>query len=185
MQDIADVLGIRKPSLYRHFDGKDELYGAVLEHILVPYAQAIDEVLEGAEPGSTGKGLPAKMIRMLHDEPRAARLLLQELIQVDRPLHPRVDEWLQLLFAKADHIFSLATRQVGRSAAEERLILLTSFNVVLGFIMAEPLLPASDTDREQLLAMESKILETVLVALHGTPAGLASSGQATEGAALT
>lgn len=179
------MLGIRKPSLYRHFDGKDELYGAVLEHILVPYARAIDEVLDDAEPSSAGKGLPAKMIQMLHDEPRAARLLLQELIQVDRPLHPRVDEWLHILFAKADRIFSLATRHVGRSPEEERLILLTSFNVVLGFIMAEPLLPATDIARDELLRLESNIVETVLAALHATSAGVVSSGRSTDDAAVT
>ncbi len=181
MQDIADALGIRKPSLYKHFDGKDELYGAVLERILVPYAQAIDGALESTEPDLAGMELPTTTIRALHEEPRAARLLLQELVQVDRPLHPRIDEWLGLLFGKADDLLALTPHQVDRSALEERLILLASVSVVLGFIMTEPLLPSGPVARDELLAFESKIVATLLVSLRGTPPSIAAAQERAQG----
>ena len=181
MQDIADALNIRKPSLYKHFDSKDELYGAVLEHVFVPYAQAMDEALGSAEPDLAGMEVQTTTIRVLHDEPRAARLLLQELVQVDRPLHPRVNEWLQLLFDKADNLLALAPHQVGRSALEERLILLASVSVALGFVMTEPLLPSGPVDRDELLALETKILATLLISLRGTPPGIPAAQESAKG----
>ncbi len=45
MQDIADALGVRKPSLYKHVPSKDALYADVLDTVLTPFSEALDDAL--------------------------------------------------------------------------------------------------------------------------------------------
>ena len=163
MQDIADAVGIRKPSLYKFFSSKDDLYGAVLESTLAPLAAAIDDALGG---GSTsGAGLTATSLRLLHENPQVSRLLMQELVQNERPLHPHLDSWLNLLFDKADEVFALQL-QPSLDPAERRLNLLTQLNVVLGFALVEPLLPGEHT-KDELIKLEHSVLTKVVAALYG------------------
>jgi AcrR family transcriptional regulator len=167
MQDVADALGIRKPSLYKHFAGKDALYGAVLERALAPFATAIDAELLGTDAARGLDALPKTSLRMLHDNPNAALLLLQELVRVDHELHPFLAEWLDILFAKADAAFASAAEDVAPWSVEARLALLTVLNVVLGFFVTERLLPAHDMSREDLVSLETAILAAVLSTLRG------------------
>ena len=52
MDDIAKAVGIRKASLYAHFDGKERIFSAVFEDILKEYVCAID-ALTTAQAGVT------------------------------------------------------------------------------------------------------------------------------------
>ena len=42
MEDIARAVGIRKASLYAHFEGKERIFLAIFEDILEEYARTID-----------------------------------------------------------------------------------------------------------------------------------------------
>lgn len=44
MDDIARAVGIRKASLYSHFDGKESIFAAIFEDILDEYAHTIDRL---------------------------------------------------------------------------------------------------------------------------------------------
>ncbi len=166
MQDIADALGIRKPSLYKHFTSKDELYSAVLQQALKPFSAAIDQVLQAEGPGQNPRALSATSLRILDDNPDVSHLLLQELIQLDRPIHPELGQWLELLFAQADGVVALEGR-ADLGPVERRLLLLTQLNVVLGFAVAKRLLPGN-VDSEDRFGLERDILEKVVAALYGT-----------------
>ena len=86
-------------------------------------------------------------------------------MQADRPLHPHLDSWLNLLFAKADEVFALQL-QPSADPAERRLNLLTQLNVVLGFALVAPLLPGEHTKAE-LIKLEHSVLTKVIAALYG------------------
>ncbi len=165
MQDIADALGIRKPSLYKHFASKDDLYSAVLQQALIPFSAAIDDVLNSKSPGQNPRALSATSLRILGDNPDVSHLLLQELIQLDRPIHPDLDHWLDLLFSQADSVVALEGG-ADFGPLERRLILLTQLNVVLGFAVAKRLLP-QNIDSEELFTLERDILQNVVAALYG------------------
>ncbi|MDP5274826.1 TetR/AcrR family transcriptional regulator [Chengkuizengella axinellae] len=44
MEDIAKAVGIKKASLYSHFSGKEDIFSAVFNHILIDYSTFINEL---------------------------------------------------------------------------------------------------------------------------------------------
>ena len=44
--DISDGVGIRSPSLYKHFENKEEMFIAVLERLLDPYFEILHRILD-------------------------------------------------------------------------------------------------------------------------------------------
>jgi AcrR family transcriptional regulator len=58
--DVADAAGIRRPLLYHYFDGKEDLYVAVLEHA---WAQLASQM--AVEPGSGTGVMPSNMLTYL------------------------------------------------------------------------------------------------------------------------
>ena len=60
MQDIADATGIRKASVYAHFQGKESIFFAVFEDILAEYVRVIGEITTA----ELGESAPAQLERM-------------------------------------------------------------------------------------------------------------------------
>lgn len=55
MDDIARAVGIRKASLYAHFNGKESLFRAVFGDILAEYACVIDSLAASAQEDATAR----------------------------------------------------------------------------------------------------------------------------------
>ena len=55
MDDIAKAVGIRKASLYAHFDGKEHIFSAIFDDILVEYTRVIDELTARSEEDATAR----------------------------------------------------------------------------------------------------------------------------------
>ncbi|MHB8126260.1 MAG: TetR/AcrR family transcriptional regulator [Desulfitobacteriaceae bacterium] len=49
MNDIAKLVGIKTPSLYAHFSGKDELFFSVYEDLANKYVDLMDQIMNTAE----------------------------------------------------------------------------------------------------------------------------------------
>jgi TetR/AcrR family transcriptional regulator len=50
MREMAERLGIKKPSLYHHFRNKEEIYNTIIIDI---YSQVLDKVISSLEQGET------------------------------------------------------------------------------------------------------------------------------------
>ena len=109
LQDIADAVGLRKPSLLYHFPSKDDLRRAVLESLLLRWNDVLPRLLVAATSpdGDDARTSPKDSQRIAADQftalidetigffagdPDRARLLLRE--GLDRPA-----EFRQLLVA--------------------------------------------------------------------------------------
>jgi Transcriptional regulator len=49
MNDIAKLVGIKTPSLYSHFSGKEELFFSVYEDLANEYVSLMDQIMNNAE----------------------------------------------------------------------------------------------------------------------------------------
>jgi AcrR family transcriptional regulator len=84
LQDIADAVGIRKPSLLYHFPSKDALRHGVLEQMVTHWKDVLPRVLLAATSGEGQfEGVLGAMLEFFDASPDRARLLMREVL--DRP----------------------------------------------------------------------------------------------------
>ncbi len=84
LQDIADAVGIRKPSLLYHFPSKAALRLSVLDQVLDRWNDVLPRLLMAAAAGERRfDGVIREVVGFFTDDPDRARLLLRELL--DRP----------------------------------------------------------------------------------------------------
>lgn len=84
LKEIADKVGIRKPSLLYHFRSKDDLRRAVLEQMLHHWNDVLPRLLTAAASGrGQFDGVVDEMVAFFAADPDRARLLVRELL--DRP----------------------------------------------------------------------------------------------------
>lgn len=55
MDDIAKAVGIRKASLYAHFEGKERIFSAIFEDILAEYTHTIGELTAFSEEDAAAR----------------------------------------------------------------------------------------------------------------------------------
>jgi AcrR family transcriptional regulator len=84
LQEIAEAVGIRKPSLLYHFASKDELRQAVLDDVLARWKDTLPQVLLAATAGQAQfDAITRELLSFFSQDPDRARLLLREAL--DRP----------------------------------------------------------------------------------------------------
>lgn len=88
VQELADAVGIRKPSLLYHFESKDALRQAVLDDVLAHWNDVIPTILFKAAHDQQFEALMEAITSFFVEDADRARLLLREAI--DRPDDLRV-----------------------------------------------------------------------------------------------
>ena len=84
LQEIADAVGIRKPSLLYHFESKDALREAVLDDVLSRWKETLPRVLLAATAGEAQfDAITREILTFFAEDPDRARLLVRE--GLDRP----------------------------------------------------------------------------------------------------
>ena len=102
LQDIADAVGIRKPSLLYHFPSKGDLRRAVLDSLLSRWNRILPAVLKAATSGvDQFDNVVTEVVSFFAADRDRARLLLRELL--DRPAEVRqllettVTPWIEVV----------------------------------------------------------------------------------------
>ena len=84
LQDIADAVGIRKPSLLYHVESKDALRRRVLEQMLSHWNEVLPRLLRAAASGPDQfDATVSETLAFFTADPDRARLLVREVL--DRP----------------------------------------------------------------------------------------------------
>lgn len=83
VQEVAEAVGIRKPSLLYHFPSKDELRQAVLDDVLSRWNDVVPGILLKADRDEQFEALMEAITSFFLEDSDRARLLLREAI--DRP----------------------------------------------------------------------------------------------------
>jgi len=106
LQEIADEVGVKKPSLLHHFPSKADLLRGVLDNLFEHWTDSLPRLLEAVTSGrGRFEAITAELMRFFLEDPDRARLVVRELL--DRPdqmqsrLTQTLTPWLTLI---ADYI---------------------------------------------------------------------------------
>ncbi len=84
LQEIADEVGVKKPSLLHHFPSKAELLRGVLDNLFEHWTESLPRLLEAVTSGrGRFEAITAELVRFFREDPDRARLVIRELM--DRP----------------------------------------------------------------------------------------------------
>ena len=126
LQEIADEVGVKKPSLLHHFPSKADLLRGVLDNLFGHWTESLPRLLEAVTSGrGRFEAITAELVRFFAEDPDRARLVVRELL--DRPdqmqsrLTQTLTPWLTLI---ADYIRkSQEAGQVSRDLDPEAYIM--------------------------------------------------------------
>lgn len=136
LNDIADDVGIRTPSLYKHFEGKHALYVAVLERLLDPYFDLLDRLLVVPEAAEDGAANVLAVLKHYVSTPNLARLVQQATLAQGGELEMLVTKWYAPLFERATKL----TPRGSASGGGDPMAVVVAFHAMMsGYMTMAPL----------------------------------------------
>lgn len=116
VKEVARRVGIRPPSLYAHFAGREDLGDAVARRVVLQIASLLEEVLErgGGAEAVLRRGVRA-FAAHLYDHPAHVRLLLRDLARLRDG--PELDLSSPRFDAMRRHVDALLTEEGGEGSA--------------------------------------------------------------------
>jgi AcrR family transcriptional regulator len=130
LRDIALEVPLQPPSLYNHFETKEEIYEAVLARAFDPLLGRLKHVATEGADSSTDSVIASAMLTMLSERRAVSKLLYRELLSGERATRS-ARQWLKQL---AQAAFSLPRE---RDEADDYARFIMGFNMVVGFLAVE------------------------------------------------
>jgi AcrR family transcriptional regulator len=167
MGEIADDVGIRTPSLYKHFATKQQLYEAVLTRLLDPYVDMLERLLVLPEDVEQAQRNLDAVVRHYYERPNLARLVQHAALAGGDEVELLMKRWFNPLFRRAAQL--TPRLQHGGLDPQHRLYVVMAFHDLMsGYVTMAPLHrpllgenPLSKPARERHLAF-LKSLATAL-----------------------
>lgn len=151
VQDIADAVGIRKPSLLYHFPSKEELRQAVLEGMLEHWNRALPGLLAAASSGEGQfEAVVGELLGFFTADPDRARLVVREILdrptEVKRLLATAIRPWIDVV---ADHIRRGQSQGRIRPDVDPEAYVVHIINLVLSGVATHHSLGVVSDERQQ------------------------------------
>jgi len=159
---IADLVGIRTPSLYKHFPSKQDMYTAVLERLLAPHTEAMHALLERPTDRAEATRNLAAVVSLYFARPNLAKLVQHAALRGGPELDVIVARWYGPLLARATELTPSAT--IADRAVTPQAVVMAVHAMLSGLVTLAPLHErAGAPKREALMA----VLATWVHALWG------------------
>jgi AcrR family transcriptional regulator len=107
LQEIADEVGVKKPSLLHHFPSKNDLLRSVLDNLFEHWTEVLPRLLEAVTSGRARffDTIIHELTTFFSDDPDRARLVTRELLDRPQQMQGRLSQtltpWITLI---ADYI---------------------------------------------------------------------------------
>jgi len=172
LRQIAQKVGIREPSIYAHFAGKEAIYAAVIDRALQPFHLQIDSWLESELTLRSLFEIPRMVLSLHAEQPYAARILHREFCNPMDRISPKVMEWLEQIVQQSAKLMAAVPQPTGEQPSPQRVVIqiITITNMTLGFFstqgMQQKLLgDAYDSQQlfEEHVALVSRILRGLVL----------------------
>lgn len=139
LADIADEVGIRSPSLYKHFINKDEMFVAVLERLLDPYFDILHRILDVPMDQDQAEVNLRTVLRFYFASPNLARLLQHVALAGGDHATLTEERWFVPFFERAAELSVTNPYMKGRDPRELMLLVIAFHNMIVGYITLAPL----------------------------------------------
>jgi AcrR family transcriptional regulator len=170
VRDIAQAVGLTPGSLYNHFEGKRDLYEAVVARGVLPFVQMLDELPSRAQTGSDVDAQIEAIMEHLAAHPHLPRLIHQEamnnsdsMVQLTRVwIRPMVDESIR--WAREGH-------PTPWSEEELPLIVAAWIQIVFGYFAMAPMMEeilGRDPISDESIARQTQVLQKIARLLQGS-----------------
>lgn len=143
LNDIAEEVGIRRPSLLHHFPSKLELYRAVIMQAFGDWFTLVDEAVQGTDTGwpQVERVLNAAFV-FFQQHPEFVRLARREAIDGGPVLSEELGELLRPQFQRAVDYFEREMDAGRLRRYDAGHLLLTGYGAILSWFSDAPLTSA-------------------------------------------
>jgi AcrR family transcriptional regulator len=143
LRDVATAVDLRIPSLYNHFDSKEQLYAAVLDRGIGPVIELLSELVEAPTSQRVdAASVLQRIMDLLSEHPHLPQLLLHESLGRGQRLTPMLRDRIAPIFAKAQTIVESREGTHRWERDQLPLLVLALYNTVVGFHGIAPLYEA-------------------------------------------
>ena len=166
LRDVATRVGLRIPSLYNHFPGKEALYHAVLERGLGPALAVLSGYLDaGGEAYRDSERVVDRIVDLLARRPNLPRLIQRETLSGSDRLAPVLRDFLGPALARAREMVETNPAAARWDPEQIPLLVLAMYQIVVGTFAMAPLyteLGGQDLLDEEALARQKRFLAEVV-----------------------
>jgi len=179
MGEIASDVGIRAPSLYKHFESKKALYRAVLKRLLDPYFVMLEGLLSAAADSQHAQRNLETVVRHYYEAPNLARLVQHAALARGEEMEILLEDWFDPFIRRAAEL-SAATPALQGDPRHAVYLVIAFHSMMSGYVTMAPLHarllggdPLSRRAREAHLAFMKTLADKLWVSARGRRAGAA------------
>lgn len=135
LDDIAAIVGIRTPGLFRHFDNKQALYRAVIDRLMEPFSK----IVFGSDPASAPFAALRSVLTYNLETPNLARLLQHAALSQGEELDYVTERWIAPAMARLDDHMGAAQVLDLKSGIHQKTVFMMFNNMIWSLITLAPL----------------------------------------------